>query len=110
MEESSEDLEDVDVTCSLYISPMTDDAFVKLPEEPHASNLHNISVKQLQILLKSYQLIGRWNILKTSCGFLISFSNELDADQVISNNLSAVFGPMQIVRLHGRRSFLRQVG
>lgn len=112
MEESPEDVEDLDVTCSLYISPMTEpEPFIKPPEEERPPcNFQNITVKQLQGLLKSFQLTGKWNITKTTCGFLIAFTNELDADYVIGKNLHGIFGPMQIVRLHGRRSFLRQVG
>lgn len=111
MEESSEDLEDLDVVCSLYISPMTEpEPCLKTADDDLVPAEQNLTTKLLQNLLKSYQLIGKWNVLKTTCGFLISFTNELDADKVVSNNLSTVFGPMQIVRLHGRRSFLRQVG
>lgn len=112
MEESPEDVADLDITCSLYISPTAEpEPFVKPPEEERpSSNLQNVTVKQVQGLLKSFQLTGKWNILKTTCGFLISFTNELDADHVIGKNLPGIFGPMQIVRLHGRRSFSRQVG
>ncbi|KAK6626309.1 hypothetical protein RUM43_006620 [Polyplax serrata] len=116
MDESTEDLEDLDVVCSLYISPMTEPEPC-LKATPATTNVGSPSSgvdedsgepETLQNLLKSYQLMGKWNILKTTCGYLISFTNELDADKVVSNNLSTVFGPMQIVRLHGRRSFLRQ--
>ena len=111
MEESSEDVEDLDVVCSLYISPMAEpEPYMKAQDDDRPINVQTITVKQLQNLLKSFQLAGKWNILKTTCGFLISFTNELDADHVIGKNLPGVFGPMQIVRLHGRRSFLRQVG
>ncbi|KAL0272269.1 UNVERIFIED_CONTAM: hypothetical protein PYX00_005310 [Menopon gallinae] len=109
MEESSEDIEDLDIMCSLYISPVAEqDSLVKVNDEENSCNKQTIGIKQLQALLKSYKLVGKWNILKTSCGFLISFTNEVDADHVIGKNISGIFGPMQIVRLHGRRSLLRQ--
>lgn len=111
MEESSEDLEDLDVVCSLYISPMTEaDGNTKTTDEEPKQGEDALTTKHLQSLFKSYDLVGKWSILKTACGYLISFSNELDADKVANNNLSTIFGPMQIVRLHGRQTFLRQVG
>ena len=110
MEESSEGLEDRNVVCSLYISQIKNPELnIKTPEHEFMAEEQNLTTKHLQSLLNSFDLSGKWNILKTSCGFLISFANEVDSDKVVRNNLSAVFGPMQIVRLRRRRPFLRQV-
>lgn len=89
------DIEDVP-TCSLYISG-----------SPHQTqtnplNFHqeitNLSKTKLEEAIRLSSPSGNWSTSQTSCGLIVTFSHEPDAERFIQrSNLAEIFnGPVQV--------------
>ncbi|XP_057325115.1 uncharacterized protein LOC130667506 [Microplitis mediator] len=88
--------------CSLYVSRATNSHPQGLPDE--------LSKGDLEEAIRESEPSGSWNVSQTSCGLIVTFSLEADAEKLVQRgNLSRVFqGSIQVARFSARDSRYRQ--